>query len=281
MDWALLRSDATYDVIKIIDGRFFRLDDHLARLRRGSERLRMEIAESWPEVRSILAECVERSALETCVAYAIIARGVPPLGMDRDPRRARNRLYAMAVPVPWIIRPDDEDRSLAVSIGCKRRINPVSVDPTIKNFHWMDFVVSLLDAYDHGADTTILLDCDGNVTEGPGFNVFALKGDVLVTPDRGVLEGITRKTVMEIARELAIECCEVTVSTDDLRRASEIIGTSTAGGILPIGSLDGVMVGDGRPGRLTRVIRAKYTEWQHSPKYTVAASEAVGPRSEY
>jgi branched-chain amino acid aminotransferase len=273
MDWAILRSDATYDVIRVSNGRFFRLDDHLARLRRGTELLGMQIAPNWSEVGSILAECVERSGLETCAAYAIVSRGVPPLGMLRDPRLARNRLYAMAVPIPWIIDPDDDDRALGAGIGGRPRIDPDSVDPTIKNFHWQDLVQSLLGVQMDGADTTILLDRNGNVTEGPGLNVFIVSDGGLRTPDRGVLEGITRRSVLEIAEQLGLGAETRTVTRRELQDADEVFGTSTAGGIVPIGKLDGEPIGDGRPGPVTRKLRTELRKWYSSPEHTASVSD--------
>jgi branched-chain amino acid aminotransferase len=234
----------------------------------------MNIAEPWSQVRSILAECAARAELATCVVYAIVTRGVPPLGMLRDPRVARNRLYAMALPIPWIIDPNDHERALSAAIGSKRRIDPESVDPTIKNFHWQDLVQSLRGAFAQGADTTILLDRDGNVTEGPGFNVFIVRDGRLVTPDKGVLEGITRSSALEIAAELELPAEETAVTLDALRQADEVFGTSTAGGIIPFGQIDNRPVGDGRPGPVTRSVRARLAEWYVSPEHTVSVDRA-------
>jgi branched-chain amino acid aminotransferase len=233
----------------------------------------MRIDPSWSEVGSILAECVDRSGLDTCAVYAIVSRGVPPLGMLRDPRLARNRLYAMAVPFPWIIPPGDDDRALAAGIGEHLRIDPESVDPTIKNFHWQDLVLSLLGAQAEGAETTILLDRDGNVTEGPGLNVFIVRDGSLFTPARGVLEGITRMSALEIAGELGIPAETTTVTLSELQNADEVFGTSTAGGIVPIGKLDGRPIGDGLPGPVTRRIRTELREWYRSPEHTASVSD--------
>ncbi len=274
MDWGILRSDATYDVIKVTDDRIFRLEDYLSRLRRGCELLGMQITESWSEVGSILAECVARAELPTCVGYLIVTRGVPPLGMLRDPRLSRNRLYAMALPIPWIIEPHDHDRALSAAIGSRVRIDPESVDPTIKNFHWQDLVQSLRGAFSEGADTAILLDRDGNVTEGPGFNVFIVRDRKLLTPSRGVLAGITRKSVLEIAAELGLSSEETEFTADQLREADEVFGSSTAGGVVPFGRIDRNIIGDGGPGPVTRAIRARLAEWYVSPEHTLSVADA-------
>lgn len=277
MDWGLLRSDATYDVVKVTNQRFFRIADHMARLKRSTEMLGLRIAESFDEVTEILAECVARSELETCVAYAIVTRGVPPLGMSRDPRQARNRLYAMALPIPWLIDPADRERALRAVTGAKRRIDPASVDPTVKNFHWLDLVQSLRAAFEEDADTTILLDLDGNVTEGPGFNVFVISGERLITSDRGVLLGITRKSVLEIGEELGLTTEIRQVSYDELRTAAEAFGTSSAGGIVPLGSIDGETIGAGRPGPITNSIRDRLAQWQVSPEHSTHVTELRRP----
>jgi branched-chain amino acid aminotransferase len=134
----------------------------------------------------------------------------------------------------------------------------MSVDPMIKHYHWLDFQMGLLDAYDAGMDTVVLLDADGNVTEGPGFNVFAVLGGALVTPISGMLDGMTRRSVIEIARERNTEVTQRPVAAAELHAADELFLTSTAGGIMPVTTVDGKAVGEGRPGPVTRSIHASY-----------------------
>jgi branched-chain amino acid aminotransferase len=105
------------------------------------------------------------------------------------------------------------------------------------------------------------------VTEGAGFNVFALIDDTLVTPDVGVLEGITRRTALEVADELGLASRVGPVSADELRSAAEIFLTSTAGGIMPVATLDGVDVGAGRMGPVTTKIRDTYWQWHSAPRF--------------
>ena len=111
---------------------------------------------------------------------------------------------------------------------------PEAVDPKVKNFQWGDFIRGLFEAYDRDALLPILTDGEGDVTEGPGFNVFALVDGELRTPDRGVLEGITRLTVLDIARELGIRTRVARLPARDLARAHEILLSSTAGGVMPV-----------------------------------------------
>ena len=152
------------------------------------------------------------------------------------------------------------------------RIPDTSVDPTVKNFHWGDLVRGMFEAYDRGGTVVVLPDAQGNVTEGPGFNVFALIGDTLVSPSTGVLEGVTRRTVLDLAEDLGIEARLGEISTDELRSAAEVFITSTAGGVMPVVTVDGAAVGDGNPGSVTMRIRQAYWDAHSDARWTTPVS---------
>ena len=268
LDWGFLRSDATYDVVHVWRGSFFRLEDHLSRFERGMARLRMSLPYSREEIRDVLVECVRLSGLRDAYAEIICTRGVPPPG-SRDPRECENRFYAFVVPFVWIADPDKQERGLHATISRVRRIDPASVDPTVKNYHWLDLQMGLFDAYDRGGETAILVDADDNVVEGPGFNVFAVRDGTISTPDRGVLEGVTRRTVIELADSHGIPLEARSVPAAELRRAAEVFVSSTAGGIIPITTLDGEPVGRGEPGTVTRRLRAAYWELHEDPRFSL------------
>ena len=138
------------------------------------------------------------------------------------------------------------------------RIPVQSIDTRIKNFHWLDLTMGIFDAYDHGALLAVLKDRHGNVTEGAGFNVFCVKGGQLATPERNVFEGMTRRTVIELARQLGIACALRPVSPSELRNADEVFITSTAGGVMPVTRIDGCAVGGGAVGPITEQLRRYY-----------------------
>lgn len=276
LDVGFVRSDVTYDVVAVWGGRFFRLEDHLARLEQSCRRIRIVPPVSRDELRTILSGVVRRSGLREAYVEAVFTRGVPAPG-ERDPRRWQPRLYAYAIPYVWIVRPELQERGTDVIVARDtRRIPPGAVDPTVKNFHWGDLVRGLFEAYDRGAWLPILPDGDGNVTEGPGFNVFAVRDGCLHTPERGVLEGITRMTAIEIAREQGREIRVGLVPVNLLYAADEIFLTSTAGGIMPVATLDGERVGGGGPGPVTRSIRDRYWELHTDPRYTTEVDYGGG-----
>jgi branched-chain amino acid aminotransferase len=259
LDRGFLRSDATYDVVHVWQGRYFRLDDHLDRFERSATGLRMTLPLSREEIVAALTGCVQRSGLADAYVQMTLTRGVPPPG-TRDPKLCQNRFSAFAQPFVWIANAAQREQGLSMIVSETQRIPPEAVDPRIKNFHWLDLTRSIFEAADAGADVAILPDRDGNVTEGAGFNIFARFGRTLVTPDRGVFEGITRLSMIELAPELQLAVAERALPADELRRADEVFITSTAGGVMPVTRLDGAVLGDGAPGPVTRALHDLY--WQ-------------------
>jgi branched-chain amino acid aminotransferase len=276
LDWGLLRSDATYDVVHVWRGSFFRLADHVARFLRGVGQLRLQVPFDRSEIEQILAECVRRSGLREAYVEMICTRGVPAPG-SRDPRLAANAFYAFAIPFVWIADETQRETGLALHISNRERISPRSVDPRTKNYHWLDLTLGLFDAYEARADTVVLVDGAGNVVEGPGFNVFVVADRVLATPATGVLEGITRRTVIELARELGHEVRKTTVHAEAMRRADEVLLTSTAGGVIPVTSVDGAPVGDGTIGPVTRSLRDAYWRLHDDARYATPVAYAYEP----
>jgi branched-chain amino acid aminotransferase len=266
LDWGFLRSDATYDVAHVWRGSFFRLEDHLDRFERGMARLHMRPPYDRTEIREILIECVRLSGLHDAYAEVICTRGVPPPG-SRDPRDCENNFFAFVVPFVWIADPEKQERGLHAVISRVQRIQPGAVDPTVKNYHWLDLEVGLYDAYDRGGETVILVDGEDNVVEGPGFNVFTVEGARMATPGRGILEGITRKTVIELAAEDGIPLEAREVPANEVRTADEVFITSTAGGVIPVTTVDGRAVGAGKPGPITLRLRGAYWDLHQDPRF--------------
>lgn len=133
-DWGFLRSDATYDVVTVWDGAFFRLDAHLERFLRSCGRFRLDPGKSREEIVEILSGCVRRAGLRSAYVEMVCTRGQPPWG-SRDPRQAANQFYAFAVPYVWIANEEQRRRGLNVVVSDVQRIPAASVDPTAKNYH--------------------------------------------------------------------------------------------------------------------------------------------------
>jgi len=257
LDWGFLRSDANQDTISVWKGLIFRFDDHLARFKRNINRLRMVPPYDDDARRAIVLKCLRLTGFHDAYVQIIMTRGRPPVGV-RDPRLAINQFYVFCIPYMWVATPEKQAEGLHLIVSNIQRIPPTSVDPTVKHYHWLDFEMGLFEAFDRGGETVVLTDGAGNVTEGPGFNIFAVIGGSLITPDVGVLDGITRRTVFELCEETNLKHSEELLAVDDLRSADEVFLSTTAGGIIPITTIDGAKVADGKPGPVTWRLRDLY-----------------------
>ncbi|GLK86195.1 aminotransferase class IV [Ancylobacter defluvii] len=281
-DFGYRRSDVTYDVVGVWEGNFFRLDDHIARFRNSMNALRLQPPESNDTIKDILHKLVRLTGLRSAYVAMDCLRGVPVPGKPRHPANARNYLVAYAVPWISIVTEEQYERGVHMIIARTLRIPPESFDPRVKNFHWGDLTAGLFEALDQGADTAVLLDTDGNVTEGPGFNVFSITDGVVATPIRGGLDGMTRQSVFELCGELGIPCVARAVPAEELRQADEIFTCTTAGGIMPVSRIDGRIMGNDRPGVISSKLKdlfwARRAEgWHATPvNYDAPVEETAG-----
>ena len=266
LDWGFLHSDATYDTVHVWDGAFFRLDLHLDRFWAGLDKLRMSIPYDRAAVTRILHDCVALSGHRRAYVEMLCTRGTSPT-FSRDPRDAVNRFLAFAVPFGSVADAAQLAHGLHLAVSDTVRIPPRSVDPSIKNYHWLDLVRGLYDAYDRGADNALVLDTDGNIAEGPGFNVFAVTDAGLTTPAHGVLPGVTRRTVFDLCDQLGLPCQARAIAPAALRGAAEVFVTSTAGGVMPVTRIDDRAIGDGRVGPVTRRIMDLYWAKHDDPAW--------------
>ena len=267
LDLGVTRSDCTYDVVHVWRGRFYRLDAHLDRFTASMARLRLDPGHDRAGIEAILHGCVRRAGLQDAYVSMTCTRGRLAAG-SRDLRTARSTFYCYAVPFVWISTPDRQATGASMVISEVTRIPPQSVDPSVKNYHWLDLDLALLDAYDQGAELVVLRDLSGAITEGPGFNVFAHVDGRWLTPDIGTLQGITRRSVIELAGEAGQAAEEGRLSAADLSRADEVLVTSTAGGIMPVTVINGHPVGTGAPGPLTAQLRDRYWARHQDPRYS-------------
>jgi branched-chain amino acid aminotransferase len=269
-DTGFTRADATYDVVAVWNGRFFRLDAHLKRFERSYRGLRLRPKQSLEEMREILFGCVRRSGLRDAYVDMIVTRGGGNPA-NRDFRTFENPFYAYAIPYVWIAKPEKQEKGVHLVVAQDTvRISPQAVDPTIKNFHWGDLVRGAYEAFDRGGELVVLPDAAGILTEGPGFNIFAVSEGTVWTPARGALEGITRRTALELAEAEGIPTRVEGFDGDFLRAADEAFITSTAGGVIPATIVDGRAVGSGVPGPITTTLRQRYWSAHDDPRWSEA-----------
>lgn len=267
-DWGLVHSDITYDVVPVINGAFFRFEEYLSRFFSSMESLYLDPGMNKSEVQKALHQMVSQSGLRDSYVAMVCSRGRPKIPGSRDPRDCENHFFAWCVPYVHVIKPEIIDQGATAWISQNvYRIPEESVNPRVKNYHWGDFTQGIFEAKDNKYETVILLDFDGNVTEGPGFNVFVVKDGVLITPDRGVLAGVSRKTVLEIADHLGISAVIRPLSVDELLAADEVFLSSSGGGVIPIVRVNETIYGNGVKGPISVRLNETYWQWTTLEKY--------------
>ena len=261
-DWGVTHCDIGYDVVPVWRGAFFRLEDYMDRFVASVAALRMDLGMERAGMVAALSDMVAASGLRDAYVAMVAARGPNPVPGSRDPRDCKNHFYAWCVPYVHIVKPDLAEKGTSVWIAKSvRRIPADSVDPRVKNYHWGDFTSGLFEAKDRGFETTMLLDHAGNVTEGPGFNVFAVFENRLVTPENGVLHGITRRTVLDMAHERGLNVQARALPLEEFWTADEVFLSSSGGGVIPVARVDDRHFSNAAPGPVARMLRRDYFAW--------------------
>lgn len=233
------------------------------------------------QVKKTLIDMVAKSGIQDAFVWITVTRGLQGIRESIMTRKApedlKNNLYMFICPYVWVMSPEIQlTGGAAVICRTVRRTPPGSHDPTIKNLQWGDLTRGMIEAYDRHASYAFLTDGDANITEGSGFNICFIKDGILYTADRGVLEGITRKSVFDAARannvEVRVEVVPVSLAYD----CDELFMCTTAGGIMPITSLDGQPVKDGEIGPVTRAIWDEYWAMHWKDEYSFAIGYNIG-----
>ena len=267
-DWGLTHCDITYDVVPVWKGGMFRLPAYLDRFEASMAALHLDPDMTRDAIQSALIQMVAASGLRNSYVAMVCSRGTPTIAGSRDPRHCRNHFYAWCVPYVQVIRPEVIAKGASACIAqTVQRIPDGSVDPIVKNYHWGDFTKGLFEAKDAGFETVILTDANGNITEGPGFNVFAIKHGKLLTSGHGVLSGITRRTVLEIATQLGLQVDIRPLPQTVLLDADEVFISSSAGGVIPIVKVNETIFAGGACGPATQSIYQTYWDWMAAPAY--------------
>jgi branched-chain amino acid aminotransferase len=253
-DHGFLYGDGVFEGIRICNGRPFRFDRHLARLAYGVKALHLRVPGGQARLREIVARTLAAHGENDAYMRLIVTRGDGPLGVDPtlcdEPRILcivdRIQLYS------------DERRKQGLSLitSSLRRPSPDVLDPRVKSLNYLNNVLAKAEARRQGADEALLLNPQGHVAEASVANIFAVLGGVLVTPPTtdGALDGITRATVLELARARGIPCEIRTLGRIDLFGADEVFLTGTGAGLVRARSLDGESIGDPAAVKITSLL---------------------------
>lgn len=248
---------SVFDTLACWQGGLFKLPQHRARFERSAHAAMIPLAVNGRELEQIIIETTRRSGCRDAYVQAIATRGRRP-----TPSVPSNEPTLIVYAIPYVsLWPEEKAESgISVMIPSIRQWPASTLDAKIKNFNRMHTHLARLEAERAAADDIVLLDDRGLLTESRGSNLFVVRGGALYTPRSGILEGITRQTVFEIAAELGIPAAEHDLSPYDLYTAEEAFLCSTAGGLYPIAEADGRSVGCGGTGHITKTLRDRYWE---------------------
>lgn len=256
-DRGILHGDAVFETAFAWNGFIFKLDRHLQRLERSLKVVCITLPITMDELKDRIIETVRRNGLRNAYIKCIITRGVGP-SVLLDPTGCVPSIIIFAREYLYLADPAKAANGINLKIAQIRRTPAECLDPRIKNVNYLNLILARIEAVNAGYDDTVMLDTSGHLAEVPGYNFFIVKNGVVRTPADGVLEGITRETVLELCLELSITAEECDLLPYDAYNADECFLTSTAGGLVPVRAIDGRVIGDGRPGPVRKRLSDAY-----------------------
>jgi len=257
-DHGFLYGDGVYETMRAYRGKIFFLSRHLARLKQSADAISLALPLSLDKIGEALNEALTVNKLNEAYVRIQISRGEGDIGLD-----------PALCPAPTMVimtrpfqdyPPELYANGVAVAVVQTRRNHPLALDPAIKGTNFLNNILAKIESLKAGAYEGIMLNWKGYVAEGTISNIFTVKKGVLQTPDleTGILEGITRDLVLHLARREKIPTREVLMRPKDIAKADECFITNTTIEVLPVTTIDGHPVGNGRPGPITEKLMQAY-----------------------
>jgi branched-chain amino acid aminotransferase len=257
-DHGLLYGDGVFEGIRAYNGRVFRLEAHLDRLYGSAKAILLDVPLGRPEMLAMVNESFTKSRMRDAYIRLVITRGVGDLGLD--PRKCARPTVICIVDTIRLWPQACYDRGLV----CLTAATPIShkenLSPRVKSLNYLAHILAKLEGIAANVDEVIMLDSAGFVAEASGMNLFAVSDHTLRTPPpySGILRGVTRDAVLELAREAGYATEEIPLNRYDLYTADEAFLTGTAAEVISVTKLDGRTIGSGSPGAITRDLAARF-----------------------
>jgi branched-chain amino acid aminotransferase len=263
-DHGLLYGDGVFEGIRVYAGKIFKLEEHLDRLYDCAHAILLTIPIPKSEFATVLQEAVKRSGLKEAYIRPIVTRGQGDLGID--PRNCGTPTLIVIVDKISIWPPERYEQGLSVVTAGTPIPHRESLSPRIKSLNYLCHAMAKMEANVAGADEALMLDHTGHVAEGTGQNIFVVKRRVVRTPPlyAGILAGVTRAVVLDLARQAGCEVREEILNRFDVYTADEAFLTGTASEIAPVRSYDGRTIGAGKAGPVTRDLMTRFHAYVRS-----------------
>jgi len=265
-DHGFLYGDGVFEGIRAYKGVVFKLKEHIERLYDSAKFLRIEIPMSKEDLMEAILETVRRNGLSDCYIRVVVTRGVGDLGLD--PRKCEKpSIIIIARPMAPLLG----KRVVSLIISSVRRDGVDATNHQAKSLNYLNNILAKLEAINAGADDAVMLDSRGFVSEATGENIFIVKDERIMTPPptSGILSGITRDCVIELARRLGYEVVERELTPFELLTADEVFLTGTAAEIVPVESVNGRKIGERVPGPITERLIREFEKLKGDPSQGV------------
>jgi branched-chain amino acid aminotransferase len=259
-DHGLLYGDGIFEGIRIYNNSVFKLQEHLKRLYQSARAILLEIPLTIEEMEKAVLDTVKENNKEDGYIRLLVTRGKGDLGIN--PRLCSRASVIIIVDDIQVYPEEYYTGGISVMTASTRRIAPDSLDPRIKSLNYLNNVMAKLEALQAGCMEAIMLNREGYVVECTGDNIFLVKSNVLYTPSAayGALDGITKRTICELAVEHKIPTKEATLTLYDLYNADECFLTGTGAEIMPVIEIDKRVIGSGKPGAMTKKLKERFEQ---------------------
>jgi branched-chain amino acid aminotransferase len=264
-DHGLLYGDGVFEGIRSYNGHVFRLRKHLDRLYQSAHAIRLEIPMTKEAMATAVVDTLKVNNIRDGYIRLVVTRGAGYLGLD--PRKTANPQVIIITDRIELYPAELYDKGLTIVTASVIRNHPNALSPRIKSLNYLNNILAKIEGAEAGASEVLMLNINGEVAECSGDNIFVVHGRALLTPptDAGILEGITREAVIELARTASLEVREMTLTRHDVYIADECFLTGTAAEVVPVVKCDGRAIGTGQPGPITRDLRARFLELVQRP----------------
>jgi branched-chain amino acid aminotransferase len=259
-DHGFLYGDGVFEGIRVYEGKVFRLREHVERLYESSRAIKLEIPISREQMIEAVQDAVKANAKKDGYIRLVVSRGAGYLGLD--PRKTTDPQVIIIVDDISLYPAELYDNGMEIATVATIRNHPNALNPRIKSLNYLNNILAKIEAIQAGCLEALMLNHKGEVAECTGDNIFLVKRGVLRTPsiEAGILEGITRNAVIELARAAGTEVQECPLTRHDIYAADECFLTGTAAEVIPVVKCDARPIGNGKPGPMTRQLRERFQQ---------------------
>jgi branched-chain amino acid aminotransferase len=259
-DHGLLYGDGVFEGMRSYGGKVFRLREHLDRLWKSAKAICLQIPLSTQEMADAVNQTLKLNGIQDGYIRLVVTRGAGELGID--PNKCSNPQVIIITDYITLYPDELYKNGLEIITVATIRNHPAALSPRIKSLNYLNNILAKIEGLQAGCVEALMLNHNGEVAECTGDNFFLVTNNEVLTPpiDAGILEGITRDFAIELARESGLTVCETALTRHDVYIADECFLTGSAAEIIPVVKVDSRVIGDGKPGPVTRELTARFRD---------------------